>query len=188
MLDRPSFRWISQFALLLSAVGALYLAVQTRWAGAAALGAVALLGTLFIAARDRLPSLFTLLFVAAALINALGYILTLWHEATMFDEAVHAFTSFTLCAAVGWLLLSRTKLIAPEEKVRLALSVVAIGLVLGLLWEAFEWIIGIIGGPRDTIMDLVMDVLGAVVAGLFCAWAASDRRFRHHGARGAPGN
>lgn len=172
MLDRPSFRWISQAGLLLATAGAIYLGFQNRWFDAAGLAAVALLGTIFIAARDRLPTLFTLLFVTVGLINALGYVLTLWHEATAFDEIVHAFTSFTVCAASGWLLLSRTRLVSGDENVRLILAIAAIGLVLGLLWEGFEWIIGIIGGPRDTIMDLAMDMIGALAAGLFCAWAA----------------
>ena len=175
MLDRPSFRLIAQLALLLAAAGALYSLFRNDWFDAAALGAVALLGTIFIASRDRLPTLFTLLFVTAGLVNALGYVLTLWHEATPFDEIVHAFTSFTVCAAAGWLLLGRTRLVSGEENVRLILAVAAIGLVLGLLWEAFEWMIGIIGGPRDTIMDLVMDLIGAIAAALFCAWAARKR-------------
>lgn len=181
MFDHPSFRWASQLALLVAALGALYLLAENRWSDAAALGAVALLGSIFIAARDRLPSLFTLLFVIAGLVNALGYVLTLWHEATPFDEIVHAFTSFTLCAAAGWLLLSRTKLLSGNQNARLILAVAAIGLVLGLLWEAFEWMIGIIGSPRDTIMDLVMDMVGAIAAGLFCAWAAGNSR--HFGAK-----
>lgn len=176
MLDRPSFRWASQLALLIAAVAAIYFLFQSRWYDAAALGAVAVVGFIFIAAKDRLPSLFTLLFVIAALINALGYVLTLWHERTPFDEIVHAFTSFTVCAAAGWLLLSRTRLVSGDENVKLVLAVAAIGLVIGVLWEIFEWIIGIIGGPTDTIMDLVMDMIGAVAAGLFCAWAAGRNR------------
>ena len=175
MLERPSYRWISQILLLLAALGAIYYGFQSRWTSAAALGAVALLGTIFIAARDRLPTLFTLLFVVAALVNALGYVLTLWHEGTPFDEIVHGFTSFTVCAAAGWLLLGRTKLVSGGQTRRLVSAVAAIGLVLGLLWEAFEWMIGIIGGFEDTVVDLAMDMIGAIAAGLFCAWAARNK-------------
>ena len=186
-LDHPAFRWVSGALLLGAAGGALYLVTEGRWIHAAALGALVLLGTIFMAVRHRLPALFTLLFVAAGLVNALGYILTLWHERTVFDEAVHAFTSFTLCAAAGWLLVSRTALVGKGNSLRLILAVVLTGLVLGLLWEAFEWIIGIIGGPRDTIMDLVMDMAGAVAAGLFCALVARRRRQEEPAAQGGFG-
>lgn len=175
-LDRPAFRWMAGALLLGAAGGTLYLATEGRWIHAAALGALVLIGTTLMAVRHRLPAFFTLLFVAAGLVNALGYILTLWHEGTVFDEAVHAFTSFTLCAAAGWLLVSRTALVGEGNSLRLILAVVLTGLVLGVLWEALEWIIGIIGGPRDTMMDLVMDLAGAVAAGLFCALVARRRR------------
>ena len=55
---------------------------------------------------------------------------------------------------------------------RFVLAVSAIGLVLGIAWEIFEWAVGIINGWADTLVDIVMDVLGAVAAGLFCVWAA----------------
>ena len=41
-------------------------------------------------------------------------------------------------------------------------------LAMGLLWEGFEWVIGIIGSPRDTAVDLAMDVLGGLLAAAFC--------------------
>lgn len=178
LLDHPAFRWISVAALVAAAAGALFLAAQGRWPGAAALGAVAVTGAVFIAARNRLPALFTFLFVAAGLVNALGYVLNLWHEKTPFDEAVHAFTSFTLAAAAGWLIVGSTGLWERGGTLRLVLAVAATGLVLGLLWEAFEWAIGIIGGPRDTLVDLAMDLLGALAAGLFCVFVARSRDAR----------
>ena len=181
MLDHPSFRWMSAAALVAAAGGGLYLAWHERWMEAGALGAVAVLGAIFMAARDRLPAIFTFLFVAAGLVNALGYILSLWHEATLFDEAVHAFTSFTLSAAAGWLLVGSTGLLDRGESLRIVFAVAGTGLILGLMWEAFEWAIGIIGGPRDTVMDLVMDLSGAVAAGLFCALVARRRRLRPRG-------
>lgn len=173
IFDHPFFRWVSVIALAGAAAGALYLGVHQRWSDSAALAAVAVLGAVFIAARDRLPTLFTFLFVAAGLVNALGYVLTLWHERTAFDEAVHAFTSFTLAAAAGWILAGSTSLLDQGGRPRLVAAVAATGVMLGLLWEGFEWIIGIIGGPRDTIMDLVMDAAGSLAAGLFCAWVAA---------------
>ena len=41
------------------------------------------------------------LLMLALTVNAAGYLLGLWHEKTMFDEAVHAYTSFAVMTAVG---------------------------------------------------------------------------------------
>lgn len=46
------------------------------------------------------------------------------------------------------------------------LGLLIIGLVLGFVWEGFEWVIGIIGDRHDTIVDLAMDGLGAILAAL----------------------
>lgn len=174
-LDSRSYRRVSLIVLALIALAAVYFAVTGQWYDAAALGVLAILGLAFVAAHERLPSIFTLLFVLAGLVNAGGYVFDLWKSPAWFDETVHAFTSFTVMAAIGWMLLARTSLNAAGKSARLALAVAGLGLVLGGVREVFEWIIGIIGSPTDTMIDLVMDMIGAVAAGLFCAWAA-DRR------------
>lgn len=122
--------------------------------------------------------MFVLLFVIAGAVNAAGYVLSLWHETTPFDEIVHAFTSFSACAAAGWLILARTQMLQAGETGKVVLAVLAIGLVLGVLWELFEWAIGIIGGVEDTTADLLLDGLGAAAAGLFCAVVARRQRSR----------
>lgn len=101
------------------------------------------------------------LVAAAVLVNAAGYLLTLWHEKTIFDEAVHFYTSFAVVAAIGRLALEKKWLRGTASRWA-ALPVV--GMVLGLAWEVFEDIIGIIGTRHDTLMDLAMDLAGAVLA------------------------
>ena len=160
------FRRISQLLLLSAAGGAIYLLLDGRWLDSAVLGGVVLLGIALIAARGRLPPLFATLLIVAALLNTLGYVLTLWHETTAFDEMVHAFTSLAGCAALGWLLIERMAMTTGGPRARILFVFLAIGLVLGLLWETFEWAISIIGSPEDTIIDLLMDLIGAFGAGL----------------------
>lgn len=48
--------------------------------------------------------------------------------------------------------------------------IVATGLLVGLVWEAFEFPIGMIGGVEDTLVDLLMDALGAFCAGVLLKW------------------
>ena len=177
VLDHRHYRTAAEALVLLLLGVAGYFILAQRWFDAAASGSLALLGAAFLGARDRLPSLFSLLFLVAAAVNAAGYIFSLWKSPVWFDEAVHAGTSFTIMAAVGWLLLGRSRLSASGQKSRFILAVGAIGIALGIGWELFEWLIGIIGDTRDTIVDLVMDTIGALLAALFCAWSVDrDRR------------
>lgn len=104
---------------------------------------IVVLGVAFLMFRKRPPSIFTLLFILAGAINALGYVPTLWKDPLWFDEVVHAFTSFAVCAAIGWMALARMRIATKYRGWAFAASVAALGLMLGALWEGFEWLIGI---------------------------------------------
>ena len=182
VLDHRYYRTAAKALVLLLLGVAIYFVFVQRWYDAAAAGSLGLLGAAFLGARDRLPSLFNFLFLVAAAVNAAGYVFSLWKHPVWFDEAVHAGTSFTIMAAIAWLLLGRSQLSASGHTGRFIAAVVAIGIGLGIAWEVFEWVIGIIDGKRDTIVDLVMDTIGAVLAALFCAWAVG--KYRKAGADG----
>lgn len=164
-MNHPAFRLISAAILLLVAAGGLYSLSLGHRPEAAAQGALVGAGAGLLLFRHRLPSLFTFLFVVAGTINTAGYVLELWNEQTAFDEVVHAFTSFTVSAAGGWLLVGNTRL-AQSSRLTLILVVILVGLFVGVLWELFEWLVDMIGGPRDTLIDLIMDGIGAAFAGL----------------------
>ncbi len=115
------------------------------------------------------PGFYWALLAAAAVINAAGYLLGLWHDETPFDELVHFYTSFAGIAAIGRLALGKEWLPRPASR---PAALLAIGLVLGVVWEAFEYMIGIIGGRHDTLMDLAMDLAGAIVAAALIAGIA----------------
>ncbi len=171
ILNGRGYSFISAIGLAVIAVGAVRLAMLGRAVDAAVFAALVALAILFMMAKTGLPRIFTALFLIACAVNAAGYVFTLWHEETAFDETVHAFTSFTIAAAAGWYLVVRNDV--ASDPPRQVAMITAIGLVVGVLWEIFEWAIGIIGTRRDTIIDLVMDIIGSVAAGMFCAWAAS---------------
>ncbi len=177
-LNGRGYTFVSSIGLLVIAFGAIRLAMLGRWVDALVFAALIVLAILFMAAKTGLPRIFTALFLVACAVNASGYVFTLWHEETAFDESVHAYTSFTVAAAAGWYLVVRREV--ASDPLRQVAIITAIGLVLGLLWEVFEWAIGIIGSRRDTMIDVVMDTIGSVAAGAFCAWAASRQPARLH--------
>ena len=104
---------------------------------------------------------------AAAAINALAYVLSLY-ELAWFDEALHAFTLFALTFIAAQIL--HTDL--PRAALRYWLLVTAAGLALGTLWEIAEWVFdafserNTILGKADTMTDLALDGAGAALAGL----------------------
>ncbi len=171
MLNSDGLRYAGFGLTLLSCLAAVWLAMQGRWFEAAIMGGFVLAALLFASWRERLPSLFTFLFTLAAVINALGYVLELWKTPSWFDETVHVITPFAIVAAIAWLLVQRGVVGPTEQPVRYLLKIVLIGLGIGVLWEGFEWAIGIVGSWNDTLIDLLMDGIGAIFAALFCLWA-----------------
>lgn len=172
-------RWLTSsiFTLLNIAllIGALALSARELlhggWTTAlawAACAAVAIVVHLF---RDKLPPFFGLMLTSAALVNAAGYVFNLWHQQTLFDESVHAFTTFAVMGAAGWFWLPATH--RPSTRFFLWFGVA--GVLAGVAWEIFEWAIGIIGDLRDTLIDLVMDSLGLAAAGFLLVLITRNR-------------
>lgn len=178
LVDHPAFQRTSILILGLTAAAGLYAALVGNWGEGGTLLALGGLGGLVLKAQDRLPAIFALPIVIAGVVNAAGYVLGLWHETTPFDEIVHAFTSFSVGAGAAWIVLGRTQMLQAGEPGKVVLAVLASGFVLGLVWELFEWSIGIIGGAEDTMIDLLMDAIGAAAAGLFCAVVARRQQSR----------
>jgi hypothetical protein len=142
--------------------------------GAVLLG-LAVLSGVALHFQRALPSGIMLLLIVAVTVNAAGYIIGLWHERTMFDEFVHAFTTFAGMTALIWMATRDGRLLDGASALSVVASALFAGLILGLVWEGFEWLIGIIGNQRDTLVDLAMDCLGAATAGvLFTGF--QDRR------------
>ena len=115
----------------------------------------------------------------AALANVLGYALSLYRLA-WFDEAIHVFTLFALtCLAARSL---RAYLPPPARLLPFLFIVASAGVTIGALWEIAEWGYDsfsprdVIRGKDDTMVDLVLDTLGALAAALLAAFSVRGSR------------
>jgi VanZ family protein len=112
------------------------------------------------------------LLVIAALVNAAGYLWDLYDRFGWFDEAVHAYTTFALTLPLALLLYNVVLTGAQTHTILFVLTVASLGVAIGVLWEIAEWAYdqmvpeNAILGKLDTIIDLIMDILGGVVAGI----------------------
>jgi NAD/NADP transhydrogenase beta subunit len=175
IIRSPIFVWCC-CALLLVALGFVAWNAATGqnsdafvWCG------IAVIAALIIHSREQIPPFHGFLLSLAVAVNGAGYTMTLWHEETLFDEIVHAFTTFAGLAAIGWALVRRGGKLA-RSRAALSWSLLGLALMLGLLWEVFEYWIGIIGTPKDTAIDLAMDMIGACAAAALSCWIQSRAR------------
>jgi hypothetical protein len=108
--------------------------------------------------------------------------LELYVSAPPIDIPVHLMLN-GLLAALGVVLLQRTAVL-PELPARaLVLVTTAVGVTAGVLWEVAEWAgnrfvdPAIFVGYEDTIGDLVIGGLGALLAGLLMPWFTAHSRW-----------
>lgn len=122
-------------------------------------------------------ALVIILLAIAIVINVTAQALSLWEQLAWLDKGMHAFSSFALTFALA-IFLHRTILGAAwRHPVIAALTIASVGLALGVVWEIGEWIFdrlhapNVIKGKTDTLLDLIADSLGAVLA----AWLSLER-------------
>ena len=173
--DSGTWRILAWIGVVLQAVALVFVLWSQKWGGAWTIGLFLALSTVFLSMQDRLPSLISFLVVLAAIVNAGGWAWNWYHSFVWFDEFVHCFTSFAVMSAIGYLAWAGNWTSAAPGTGKFILWTAVVGFGLGVVWEVFEslflnltfW---------DTIVDLVMDTIGAVVAGWFIGQVASRRR------------
>lgn len=170
-LDTKGYRIAAWVGSALLAAWTLGSGLVGEWGKAGFMAVFLVPAIAFLLWKERLPSLFGLLFVLAALINAGGWAWDLYYTIGWYDEVAHAYTSFAVALAVAFLVYYEVQQDFRDHFVVFALSVVAFGIAIGALWEVFEWVVGALDGLDDTINDLVMDSIGSILAGLFSTWA-----------------
>jgi hypothetical protein len=126
-----------------------------------------------LAARRLFPNaaivLLVLLAAAAANVAAFGY--ELFERISWIDKALHAFTAFAAALALLFVLWNRLDRWLARFPALAVVTAASFGLAIGLAWETGEWLLdriyasNLVKGKSDTFMDLLMDVLGAALAG-----------------------
>jgi uncharacterized membrane protein YjdF len=174
-MSQPNWRgyrllaWLGELILALTMLVSL---ARGQWQNALGLGAFLLAALIFILRADKLPSLFDVLFVIAALLNAGGWVWGWFHLPGPYDEITHAFTTFAITLALSFLVYQSMFRVFQQHTWLYLLTVTSFGIALGTLWEIVEWGAGfvlgrtVIGSLNDTIVDLIMDTLGAGLAAL----------------------
>lgn len=173
--DSAAWRMLAWAGVALQGVGLLFVLWSQQWNGAWTIALFLGLSTGFLLMQDRLPGLIDFLVVLAALLNAGGWAWEWYQTFAWFDEFVHGFTSFAVVAAIAWIAWSRRWITAASGSKAFILQAAAIGFGLGVVWEIVEslflnltfW---------DTIVDLIMDTLGAAVAGWFLGQITPNAR------------
>lgn len=166
------YRFAAWAGQALLAVGIVVVLFQRQWWAAASLAGFLVLSYLFVAFERKLPALFDLLFVIAALINAGGWAWDLYNKPGPVDEIAHFFTIFAITLAAGYLLYGDLMAGFSNRRVLIVLIIASLGIAIGALWEIFEWAVDfiiprqIVSGLYDTITDMILDSAGAILAAL----------------------
>lgn len=110
--------------------------------------------------------------VAAVVANIAGYALDLYQKWWWFDRVLHSATLFAMTLWV-WLFVFAVTMHPERARSPHALVlIVAVGVAMGAVWEILEWIYDLltpmnsIKGKYDTILDIIMDTIGAGAAAL----------------------
>ncbi|MHC0067721.1 hypothetical protein ACWATR_33320 [Nostoc sp. UIC 10890] len=174
--------WIGQALLTIFVIAA---AVQGKWSNGLGLAFFLVVSFVFVIRDDKLPTLFDFLFVLAALLNATGWVWNLFGMPGPYDEIVHAYTTSAITLALSFLVYGSMLNIFRNHTVLYLVTITSFGIAIGALWEVTEWSAGkilntqVIESLDDTIIDLMMDSLGAGLAALISLWALQKWTNRH---------
>lgn len=115
-----------------------------------------------------LPPLLVAITAGCVLVSAAGWALDWYALFWWFDVVIHALNPFAMMAG-SMVMLWKAEWIRARRPGRFVLVSTALGLALGIAWELFEFTFLDLTWP-DTILDLVMDAVGAALGGWFALW------------------
>lgn len=171
-------RMAAWIGIALTAIGAVAAGFQFGPEGFLFIAASIVVALAFLLTR-RTPALFSLLFVVAVMMNAVGTVWWLFRKTWWFDDVMHLYGCFSITLLFGSFAWGR---ISPRFTGRTSrfLIIMGLGMLIGVAWEVAEWVasaalpITIMRGGVDTAGDLIMDAVGAAVGALFVIRACRD--------------
>ena len=111
------------------------------------------------------------LLAAGLIASGAGSLWNLYSEIFWYDEVVHGYNFFALALVVAIYAYGVVLTGADRHGLLLILVIAGLGLALGALWEVAEWGYDQLVRPNvilpktDTIIDLMVDTAGALLAG-----------------------
>lgn len=147
-------------------------AVLVSWEAAFRLAAVA--AVLLISRLLKLPAVVDSAICVTLPLATAASLFEWYRDVAWLDVVMHGVTSGAMAVAAFYV-LCRTPLLPRQHQFNDTSSVLVvtmIGITLGVLWEFYEWFVEVIlhlrigVGYDDTILDLAMDTVGTVAAGL----------------------
>jgi hypothetical protein len=169
--------WAGQGLLIIAIAVTLF---RAQWLSAASLTGYLVASFLFVKFERKLPDLFDLIFIVAALINAGGWAWDLYNKPGPYDEIAHFYTIFAITLATGYMLYNEMMESFFSRRWLFVLTIASLGIALGAVWEVTEWLVDfavpkqIVSGLTDTITDLILDSAGAIVAALLNLWGLHE--------------
>ncbi len=171
-LNWRCWHWLAWLGVATLAGGMVVSAIAGAWWGVLGLLSFLVLSLTLLLLVRRLPHLVHFLVVLAIFLNGYGWVYNWFDVVVLYDELVHAYTTGALAlAAALWLWRDGDY---PSRYGQFAATTAGLGLGFGILWEIAEMAfldLRLI----DTISDLIMDAVGAAVAGLSGAWVVHCR-------------
>src|SRR5262245_22753529 len=128
IINWRGFRYAAWAGQALLAAAIVVTALQRNWWAAGSLIGFLVLSYLFVAFERKLPTLFDLIFVIAALINAGGWAWDLYNKPGPVDEIAHFFTIFAITLASGYLLYSELLESMADHRVLLFIMIASLGI------------------------------------------------------------
>jgi hypothetical protein len=174
------YRNIAWAGIAILAVTLVLVIVQANWLGVGFIGGFLLASIAFVKWEHKLPTLFDLIFVAAALLNGIGSAWDLYNKPGLYDEIAHFCSIFAITLTLGFLLFSELMESFHGHRVLFVITIASLGIAFGALWEILEWSADfltpkqIVSGLFDTITDLILDSAGAVLAALLNLWGLNE--------------
>jgi hypothetical protein len=122
------------------------------------------------------------LLISLGIANIAGYAFDLYRQFWWFDRVLHACTILAITLWLTLFVFNRALNAERGHGLLIVLLVASVGVAVGALWEVTEWGFDqiapgdVIKGKHDTLLDVVMDTAGAVLAGIMALKLARPSR------------